>query len=122
MDLPFVPIARRDLKLVYSAGSIDVVLALSAPYSPAKTPTALGSGPYACMVLNCDDPSLALEICGEDEFEALEMSLLHLEKFVDKLAAEQKAGKLMNADGTPFTPKKNVGLLAYYLGKQPSAA
>jgi hypothetical protein len=119
MELPFVPIARRDLKFSTSPTvALDVILALSAPYRPAKTP--MGSGNAACMVLTCDDPDLAIEVSGNDEFEALEMALIHLEKFLDTLSSD-KRGKLLNQDGTPFEPK-NVALFTYLLGKQTQPA
>ena len=113
MDLPFVPIARRDLKLVSSpTASLNVILAVSAPYRPPKK---LGKGAAACMVLDCDDPGLAMEICGEDEFEALELALMHLEKFIESLK-NSDAGVLQNPDGTPFVPTK-ASLYAQYLSK-----
>ena len=112
MKLSFVAIARRDLKYSSPTHSMDVVLAISAPYRPPKTPMAAGKV-AACMIQDCDDPALALEIGGDDEFEALQMGLIHLEKFVEKLSAE-KAGKLVNSDGTPFHGK-NASLMAYFL-------
>lgn len=113
MDLSFVPIARRDLKYVSSPTvSLHVILALSAPYRPPKEP---GQGAAACMVLDCDDPGLAMEICGEDEFEALQLALMHLEKFIDSLS-KSNAGELQNLDGTPFKPTK-ASLYAHYLSK-----
>src|SRR6185503_1045835 len=100
MKLSFVPIARRDLKYTSGNVSMDIILAISAPYRPARTPTASGKV-AACMVQDCDDPTLAFEIGGDDEFEALQMGLIHLEKFLERLNAE-KAGTLLNLDGTPF--------------------
>lgn len=72
------------------------------------------------MVLDCDDPVLAMEICGEDEFEALEMALIHLEKFLDALSTD-KSGQLLNPDGTPYKPTK-ASLFAHLLGKSARAA
>ena len=93
---------------------MDVVIALSAPYRPPKTP--MGAGKVAaCMVQNCDDPTLALEIGGDDEFEALELALIHLEKFLQALGTNE-TGKLLNRDGTPFEAK-DASLLAYLLGR-----
>lgn len=114
MKLTFVPIARRDLKYSSPTHSLDVVLAISAPYRPPKTPLAAGKT-AACMVQDCDDPTLALEIGGDDELEALEMGLMHLEKFIEALSSD-KTGKLLNQDGTPFEAK-NASLMAYFLGK-----
>jgi hypothetical protein len=112
MKLSFVPIARRDLKYTSPTHSMDVVLAISAPYRPPSTPMAAGRV-AACMVQDCDDPTLALEVGGDDEFEALQMGLIHLEKFIERLNAE-KVGKLVNRDGTPFQAK-NSSLMAYFL-------
>jgi hypothetical protein len=112
MELPFVPIARRDLKFVSDAIDMDITLALSAPYRPSKTPNL---GPVACMILDCDEPALAREICGNDEFEALQMALLHFEKFIDSLNNSGK-GILQNLDGTPFT-QSAPSLFAHYLSK-----
>jgi hypothetical protein len=67
------------------------------------------------MVLDCDDPGLAMEICGQDEFEALELALMHLEKFIDSLS-KSDAGELQNLDGTPFKPTK-ASLFAQYVSK-----
>ena len=114
MKLTFTPIARRDLKFESSNQSMDVVIALSAPYRPPKTPMA-SDWVAACMIQNCDDPTLALEIGGDDEFQALEMALICLEKFMKALAAD-KTGKLVNQDGTPFEAN-NASLLAYLLGR-----
>ena len=110
MDLPFVPIARRDLKFVSGDVVMDITLALSAPYRPSKTPSL---GPVACMILDCDEPALAREICGKDEFEALQMSLIHFEKFIDSLKKSGK-GVLQNIDGTPFAESETT-LFAHYL-------
>jgi len=119
MDLPFIPIARRDLKFVTSPTfALDVIVALSAPYRPLKTPIAGANA--ACMVLTCDDPELAIEISGADEFEALQMALIHLEKFLDTLCAD-KTGRLLNSDGTTFEAK-NVSLFAHLVGKSLRAA
>ena len=114
MRLTFVPIARRDLKYVSQTRSIDIVLAISAPYRPPQTPTAAGKV-AACMIQDSDDPNLALEIGGQDEFEALEMAIIHLETFIRTLTSD-KAGKLLNRDGTPFEAKQ-TNLVAYFLGK-----
>ena len=114
MKLTFVPIARRDLKCVSPTRSIDIVLAISAPYRPPRTPAAAGAI-AACMVQDSNDPNLALEIGGQDEFEALEMAIIHLETFIQRLASN-KAGKLLNPDGTPFEAK-NMNLVAHFLGK-----
>lgn len=114
MKLSFVPIARRDLKFVSQKHSIDIVLAISAPYRPPRTPTAEGKV-AACMIQDSDDPTLALEIGGDDEFEALEMAIIHLETFIQTLTSDV-AGKLLNQDGTPFE-FKNTSLLTHFLGK-----
>jgi hypothetical protein len=114
MKLTFVPIARRDLKYASPTHSFDIVLAISAPYRPPKTPSAAGMT-AACMIQDCDDPGLALEIGGNDELEALQLGLMHLEKFIEVLSAE-KTGKLLNQDGTPFEAK-NASLMAYFLSK-----
>lgn len=112
MKLSFVPIARRDLKYSSPAHTMNIVLAISAPYSPPKTRMAEGKA-AACMIQDCDDPTLALEIGGNDEFEALQMGLIHLEKFIESLSTDQ-TGTLLNQDGTPFEAK-NSGLMAYFL-------
>jgi hypothetical protein len=112
MKLSFDPIARRDLKYVSQTHSMDIVLAISAPYSPPRTPSAAGKT-AACMIQDCDDPTLALEVGGDDEFEALQMGLIHLEKFIEVLSADQ-TGTLVNQDGTPFQAK-NASLMAYFL-------
>ena len=114
MRLSFVPIARRDLKYVSETRTIDIVLAISAPYRPPRTPTAAGKV-AACMIQDCDDPGLALEIGGDDEFEALEKAIIHLETFIQTLTSET-AGKLLNRDGTPFDVK-NMSLLTHFLSK-----
>lgn len=112
--LPFTAVARRHLKFRTSkAFTRDVILAISLPYRPPKTPT--GVGPAACMVLTCDDPELAIEVSGKDELEALQMALLHIERFLDVLAADS-SGKLLNKDGTPFE-RQDVTLFAHLLGK-----
>jgi hypothetical protein len=67
------------------------------------------------MIQDSDDPNAALEIGGRDEFEALEMAVIHLESFIRRLASN-KAGKLVNQDGTPFDVK-NANVMAYYVGR-----
>lgn len=120
MKLPFTAVARRDLKFVTSkkAFARDVILAISLPYRPPQTD--MGLGPVACMVLTCDDPEMTVEVSGKDELEALQKALLHIERFVDVLAAD-KTGKLVNKDGTPLE-RQNVTLFAHLLAKPlPSA-
>ena len=112
MNLPFVPIARRDLKFVSGNVVMDITLALGAPYAPSNAPSR---GPVACMILDCDDPAFAREICGTDEFEVLQMALLHFEKFIDSLIKSGK-GELQNADGTPFV-RSGTSMFAHYLDK-----
>jgi len=114
MKLPFTAVARRDLKFATSKTfARNVVLAISLPYSPPKTP--MGLGEVACMVLTCDDPEMTVEVSGKDELEVLQKALLHIEKFVDVLAAD-KTGKLLNKDGTPFE-RQNVTLFARLLAR-----
>lgn len=114
MKLPFTAVARRDLKFATSKNfARDVVLAISLPYRPPKTD--MGLGPVACMVLTCDDPEMTAEVSGKDELEALQKALLHIERFVEALAAD-KSGKLLNKDGTPFE-QKDVTLFAHLLAK-----
>jgi hypothetical protein len=72
---------------------------------------------YAELPLQSATPPL--EIGGDDEFEALELAIIHLETFVQTLTSET-AGKLLNRDGTPFEAKK-TSLLAYFLGKSMSS-
>jgi hypothetical protein len=67
------------------------------------------------MVQETDDPNLALEVGGKDEFEALQMAIIHLETFVRRLTSDD-AGKLFNQDGTPFE-MKDMNLLSYFLAK-----
>jgi hypothetical protein len=111
VELSFVPIVRRDLKYVSPTKSFDLVLAMSAPYRPPKTPFAEGKA-AACMVQTYADPGLAIEIGGDDELEALEMGLMCLEKFIQALSADDTS-KLLNQDGTEFVAN-NVSLMAYF--------
>ena len=111
MQLPFEPIARRDLKFVSQSTTLEITLALSAPYRPSASPSL---GPVACKVLDSDDPEFVREICGQDEFEVLEMALIHFRNYL-KTLTESGAGTLLNADGTPFVLSSNVGLYASFL-------
>lgn len=114
MKLPFTAVARRDLKFATSKTfARDVILAISLPYHPPKTP--MGNGDFACMVLTSDDPEMTAEVSGKDELEALQKALLHIERFVDALAAD-KTGKLLYKDGTPFE-RGDVTLFAHLLAK-----
>jgi hypothetical protein len=63
--------------------------------------------------LDCDDPTLALEICATDEFEALELGMVHLERYIDSLLSDP-AGELRYSDGTPVD-RSAVSLIAYYV-------
>jgi hypothetical protein len=112
MKLPFQPIARRDLKFVSPGHSMDITLALSAPYKKTK-PDSLGA--FACMIIDSDDPAFAREISGESEFEALEMVLIHFRNYIEILQ-ESGAGELINSDGSPFS-SSNVSLYSEYLKK-----
>jgi hypothetical protein len=115
MELSFIPIARRDLKFVSGNQAMDIVLAISAPYRPPKGPEELrtGAGDAACMIQDCDDPTLALEICAIDEFEALELGMVHLERYIDSLLSDP-AGELRYSDGTPVD-RSAVSLIGYYV-------
>lgn len=112
MELTFVPIARRDLRYASSTQSFNIILAISAPYRPPKTPDAADEV-AACMIQDCDDPKYALEIGGRDELEALQKGLLHLEVFVRKLSAGGP-GTLLNADGSAFK-LTDMDVLSSYL-------
>ncbi|MDB5870681.1 MAG: hypothetical protein JWQ07_123 [Ramlibacter sp.] len=111
MELPFEPIARRDLKFVSLNTTLEITLALSAPYRPSASPSL---GPVACKVLDSDDPEFVREICGQDEFEVLEMALIHFRNYI-RMLIESGAGTLLNKDGTPFVPSTNVGIYASFL-------
>jgi hypothetical protein len=112
MKLPFKAIARRDLKFVSASQSMEITLALGAPYQPSQSPSL---GPVACMIIDSDDPAFAREICGQTEFEVLEMALIHFRNYIESLM-ESGAGELQNADGTPFD-LSNASLYAEYLNK-----
>jgi hypothetical protein len=99
---------------VSGSRTINIVLAISAPYRPPRTPAASGKV-AACMIQDSDEASLALEIGGDDEFEALQMAIVHLETFVQTLN-EDAAGKLLNQDGTPFEAR-NAFLLSHFLAR-----
>lgn len=113
MQLPFEPIARRDLKFVSGKNVLKITLALSAPYRPSASPTL---GPVACKVMDSDDPEFVREICGQDEFEVLEMALIHFRNYLRTLV-ESGAGTLLNEDNTPFILSSNVSLYSSYLEK-----
>ena len=113
MDLPFVPIARRDFKVVVSpTQTVDIVLAMSAPYRPSNDPAF---GPVACMILDCDDPAFAREICGNDEIEAMEFALIHFDKLIDSFLKDNSV-QLLNGDGSPFQPSQ-TSLYVHYMSK-----
>ncbi len=118
MELSFIPIARRDLKFVSGNQAMDIVLAISAPYRPHKGPKELrvGTGDAACMIQDCDDPTLALEICANDEFEALELGIVHLETYIDKLLSDS-AGELRYSDGTAVN-RSAVSFIGYCMNRK----
>lgn len=99
----FTPIASRDLIFV-NADKFEtpIHVAIGAPYAPALADEAKH---YAgCMVLTCEDPELATEVFGIDEFEALEVALSFLRLFLSKLAATE-GGELLNKDRSKFDPE-----------------
>lgn len=108
MKLPFEPIARRDLKFVSGSKVLEIMLAVSAPYRPSASPSL---GPVACKVIDSDDPEVVREICGQDEFEVLEMALIHFRSYIRALL-ESGAGTLLNEDGTPFVQLPSVSAYA----------
>ena len=67
------------------------------------------------MIQDCDDPALAMEICASDEFEALELAIVHLERYIDSLLSS-KAGQLCDMEGRPVE-KTTGSLIGYYLKK-----
>ncbi|MCW7541277.1 hypothetical protein OOT46_26045 [Aquabacterium sp. A7-Y] len=99
---PFIPVASRDLIFVGpDQYEMSVHVAIGAPYTPAQAEDMKG---YAgCLVLTCDDPTLATEIHGADEMEALMAGLDFIESFLKRLAVEGK-GRLKTLDGLPFDP------------------
>lgn len=115
MELSFIPIARRDLKFVSGNQTMEIVLAISAPYRPPRGPEELrtGTGDAACMIQDCDDPALALEICATDEFEALELGMVHLERYIDSLLSDP-AGELLYSDGR-IVDRTAMSMIGYYL-------
>lgn len=104
MDMPFI--VQRKLRVIKGQHTQEIMLGFSAPYSPPTTLT--GEAGYACRVLSCDDPSLAYEVCAPDAFEALEVALLHVRKFLAELVTsdvdrvEWENGSLVEPSGSEF--------------------
>ena len=113
MNLPFESIARRDFKFVSGTNVLEITLALSAPYHSSASPS-LGS--VACKIIDSDDPEFVREIYGQDEFEVLEMVLIHFRNYIRTLL-DSGAGVLLNSDDTPFVPSSNLSLYSSYLDK-----
>jgi hypothetical protein len=103
----FVSIASRDLIFVGpDEFRMSIHVAISAPYKPAD---AEGMEKLAaCQVLTCDEPTLATEVFGSDEIEALIAGLEFLEFFLVNLAKSSGGGQLFLEDGSVFDPAGSI--------------
>jgi hypothetical protein len=102
----FKAIASRDLILVMPDGfEKPIHVAIGAPYKPAQSE---GMEQYAaCLVLACDEPSLATESFGADELEALIAGVQFIESFLLALV-DKSGGHLKMPDGAPFDPRGSI--------------
>ncbi len=111
MKLPFQPIARRDFKFTSEKTTLHITLAVSAPYKLSK-PSQFGQ--YGCLIIDNDDPEFTRELVGDNEFEVLEMALIHFRNYLRTLI-ESAAGTLLNGDGTPFVLSSTIVQYASHL-------
>jgi hypothetical protein len=86
---------------------MPIHVAIGAPYRPATMPGLQDQA--GCLVLTCDDPDLATEICGFDELEALAAALSFLQLYLIKIT-EETSGKLTMMDGSPVDPSGSMFL------------
>ena len=96
----FRPLVTRDLVLVAPNGKESAVrVAVSEPYTPPAT--KFEGVNSACLVLTCDDPKLAFEVHGFDEWEALYAAMRAVDLYLVELVREKKS-RLKYEDGTDF--------------------
>lgn len=105
-------IVSRRLRYICGPVEREIVVAIGKPYSPANDPTMAAQGMSACAVLTCDDSTLAYEVFGADELEALEMSIVRINDYLAKLAADP-SGRLKCVDGTDYDPDGSVFMKGY---------
>ena len=106
-DKFFSPIASRTLVFVGANDSkAELYIAIGAPYFPARTEGMEQMA--ACQVLTCNEPSLATEVFGIDEMEALMAALEFLELFLVSLVKKKGGGRLTLDDGSPYDPAGSI--------------
>jgi hypothetical protein len=121
--MEFKAITSRKLKFVCGTVEQEIIVAISAPYTPAIDKARAEMGFSGCGVLTCDDPTLAYEVYGRDEFEALEMAVVRVREFLSRLSRDPR-GSLQHPDGRKFESSGSdywAGYLKLLLKEYPSS-
>ena len=101
--MEFKAIVLRRLRFICGPVDKEIIVGVSAPYTPPLDKAMADKGYSACGVLTCDDPTLAYEVFGCDEFEALEMAVIRVNQYLTRLS-EDPNGELQFSDGHKFEP------------------